>query len=563
MAILLVTSVRQQSQTFDESLHLFGGFEYWKHGDFGRNPEHPPFVKLLASLPLLTMGLHEPPAILIPYFKVQDLVNSGQLLYTANADAILLRGRLMAALLSLALGLLVFLATKEIFGPFAAVIAVFLFAFEPNLLAHGAIVTTDMGLAFFLFASVYTFYRFSNKPSAARLALCAVATALCIVAKHSGVLILPILVLLALADLLLPSSELPSSEKLANSYDRKRHLRQLGLSLLAIAVVSYVVLWAFYGFRYTARPGQLQLIPTLSVYAATLSHPHQHSLIDFLARHHLLPESYLYGWVDILLTRGARPTFIFGHLYSTAKWFFFPAVFLLKTTLTLILFLLLLPFARIYGRRRELVFLSIPIAFFLLAAIYSNINMGVRYLLPIYPFCIVLASAAAASLFARSVVGRFAIAALLLLTAFSSLHSYPNFLAYSNELFGGPAHTYHFASDSNADWGQGLKWTKTYLDQHPDNNCWFDYHGNPASTPRTTASTANGCWTAFPTWSAREPHPSPPPSAAPYLSAQMKSTAFTGGPAASTPTNSSTTAPPKPPSATSSSSIEEPSTSRF
>jgi hypothetical protein len=488
MAILLVTSVRQQSQTFDESLHLFGGFEYWKHGDFGRNPEHPPFVKLLASLPLLTMGLHEPPAILIPYFKVQDLVNSGQLLYTANADAILLRGRLMAALLSLALGLLVFLATKEIFGPFAAVIAVFLFAFEPNLLAHGAIVTTDMGLAFFLFASVYTFYRFSNKPSAARLALCAVATALCIVAKHSGVLILPILVLLALADLLLPSSDLPSSdlpssEKLANSYDGKRHLRQLALSLLAIAVVSYVVLWAFYGFRYTARPGQLQLIPTLSVYAATLSHPHQHSLVDFLARHHLLPESYLYGWVDILLTRGARPTFIFGHLYSTAKWFFFPAVFLLKTTLTLMLFLLLLPFARIYGRRRELVFLSLPIAFFLLAAIYSNINMGVRYLLPIYPFCIVLASAAAASLFARSVVGRFAVAALLLLTAFSSLHSYPNFLAYSNELFGGPAHTYHFASDSNADWGQGLKWTKTYLDQHPDNNCWFDYHGNPAIDP--------------------------------------------------------------------------------
>jgi 4-amino-4-deoxy-L-arabinose transferase-like glycosyltransferase len=483
MAILLVTSVRQQSQTFDESLHLFAGFEYWKHADFGRNPEHPPFVKLLASLPLLPMGLHEPPAIPIPFFKLQDLVNSGQLLYTADADAILLRGRLMTALLSLALGLLVFLATKEIFGPLAAVIAVFLFAFEPNLLANGAIVTTDMGLAFFLFASVYTFYRFSNKPSAARLALCAIATALGIVAKHSGVLILPTLLLLALADLLLPASG-----KIASPTYTKRKLRQLGLALLAIAVCSYIVLWAFYGFRYAARPGQLQLIPTLSVYAGMLTHPHQHSFIDFLARHHLLPESYLYGWVDILLTRGARPTFIFGHLYSTARWFFFPAVFLLKTTLTLMLFLLLLPFARIsriygHGRRRELVFLSIPIAFFLLAAIYSNINMGVRYLLPIYPFCIVLASAAAASLFMRSVIGRVAVSALLLLTVLSSLHSYPNFLAYSNELFGGPARTYHFASDANADWGQGLKWTKTYLDQHPDNNCWFDYHGNPTIDP--------------------------------------------------------------------------------
>ena len=479
MAILLVTSVRQQSQTFDESTHLFGGFEYWKHADFGRNPEHPPFVKLLASLPLLRMGLHEPPAIPIPFFKLQDFVNGTQLLYTADADAILLRGRLTIALLSLALGLLVFLATKEIFGPLAAIIAIFLFTFEPNLLANGAIVTTDMGLALFLFASVYTFYRFCNKPSATRLALCAVATALGIVAKHSGVLILPTLVLLALVDLLLPASRLPSSGKIAATYDRKRQLRQLGLALLAIAVFSYVVLWAFYGFRYAARPGQLQIVPTLSAYAGMLTHPLQRSVIEFLARHHLLPEAYLYGWVDILLSQGARPSFIFGHLYSTSKWFFFPAVLLLKTTLPLLLFLLLLPFAPVYGRRRELVFFSLPIAFFLIAVFSSHINMGVRYLLPIYPFCIVLASAAAASLFTRSVIGKVAVAALLLLTVFSSLHSYPNFLVYSNELFGGPAHTYRFATDSNADWGQGLKWTRTYLDQHPDNNCWFDYYGNP------------------------------------------------------------------------------------
>jgi 4-amino-4-deoxy-L-arabinose transferase-like glycosyltransferase len=482
MAILLVTSVRQQSQTFDESTHLFGGFEYWKHADFGRNPEHPPFVKLLAALPLLRMGLHEPPTIPIPFFKLQDFINGTQLLYTANADAILLRGRLTIVLFSLVLGLLVFLAAKEIFGPLAAILALFLFVFEPNLLANGALVTTDMALALFLFASVYTFYRFCNQPSAARLALCAVATALGIVAKHSGVLILPTLVLLALADLLLPASRLPSSGKIATAYDRKRQLRQLGLALLAIAVFSYVVLWAFYGFRYAARPGQLQIAPPLSVYAGMLTHPLQRSVIEFLARHRLLPESYLYGWVDILLSQGTRPSFIFGHLYSTSKWFFFPAVFLLKTTLTLMLFLLLLPFARIsrvYGRRRELVFFSLPIAFFLIAVFSSHINMGVRYLLPIYPFCIVLASAAAASLFTRSVAGRVAVAALLLLTVFSSLRSYPNFLAYSNELFGGPAHTYHFATDANADWGQGLKWTKTYLDQHPDNNCWFDYYGNP------------------------------------------------------------------------------------
>jgi 4-amino-4-deoxy-L-arabinose transferase-like glycosyltransferase len=473
LAILLVTSERQQSQTFDESTHLFAGFVYWKHGDFGRNPEHPPFVKLLATLPLLPMGLREPPTVPIPFFKAQDLVNGTQLLYTANADAILLRGRLIIVLFSLTLGLLVFLATKEIFGPLAAVLALFLFTFEPNLLANGAIVTTDMPLACLLFASVYTFYCYCKKPSAPRLALCAVVAALTIVTKHSGILVLPTLVLLALVDLFLPTIGNTAAQ------DRKHHLRQLSLALITICIVSYFALWAIYGFRYPARPGPLQMIPSLTAYAATLTHPLQLNLITFFARHHVLPEAYLYGWVDILRTIGARSSFLFGHVYGTSQWFFLPAVFLIKTTLTLLILLLLLPFARIANRRRELLFLTVPIALFLLAAISSLINMGVRYLLPIYPFCIVLAAAAAASLFHRSSFARVAVAALLLFTVVSSLHCYPNFLVYSNELFGGPSHTYRVTTDANADWGQGLKWTKTYLDQHPDPNCWFDYHGNP------------------------------------------------------------------------------------
>ncbi len=427
----------------------------------------------LATLPLLPMGLREPPTVPIPFFKAQDLVNGTQLLYTANADAILLRGRLIIVLFSLTLGLLVFLATKEIFGPLAGILALFLFIFEPNLLANGAIVTTDMPLACLLFASVYTFYRYCKKPSAPRLALCAVVAALTIVTKHSGILVLPTLVLLALVDLFLPTIGNTAAQ------DRKHHLRQLSLALITICIVSYFALWAIYGFRYPARPGPLQMIPSLTAYAATLTHPLQLNLITFFARHHVLPEAYLYGWVDILRTIGARSSFLFGHVYGTGQWFFLPAVFLIKTTLTLLIFLLLVPFARIANRQREFLFLTVPIALFLLAAISSLINMGVRYLLPIYPFCIVLAAAAAASLFYRSSFARVAVAALLLFTVVSSLHCFPNFLVYSNELFGGPSHTYRVTTDANADWGQGLKWTKTYLDQHPDPNCWFDYHGNP------------------------------------------------------------------------------------
>ncbi len=77
-AVLLFTSVRQESQTMDEADHIFAGFEYWKHADFGRNPEHPPLVKLLATIPLLSMGLKEPPVAPPTFFKLQDMVSAPQ-----------------------------------------------------------------------------------------------------------------------------------------------------------------------------------------------------------------------------------------------------------------------------------------------------------------------------------------------------------------------------------------------------------------------------------------------------------------------------------------------------
>lgn len=477
LATLLFASVRQESQTFDEGDHLLAGFEYWKHGDFGRNPEHPPLAKLLASLPLLPMGLKEPPSTPIPFFKAQDLVGGGQFLYSADADAILLRGRLVIALFTLSLAFLVFLATREMFGDLAAILALGLFTFEPVLLANGALVTTDMPLACLFFASVWTFYRYVARPSAARLVLCAFATALAIATKHSGILILPTLLILALVDLFTAPAKLSSEPK-----ERRRRLGQLASALFIITVFSYLFLWAIYGFRFAARPGQLQLIPALTDYAAAMPHPLQRAVILFLAGHHILPQAYLYGWVDILLISSERTTFVFGRLFSSGRWFFFPAVFLIKSTLALLILLLAVPFARIRGRRRELLFLALPVALYLLIAILSMLNMGVRHILPIYPFCVVLAGAAAASFATRSVGAAVAVAALLLFTMVSSLHSFPDFLAYSNEIAGGPSRTYHLVVDSNSDWGQGLKWTKKYLDQHPASDCWIDYN-NPVVDP--------------------------------------------------------------------------------
>jgi hypothetical protein len=204
--------------------------------------------------------------------------------------------------------------------------------------------------------------------------------------------------------------------------------------------------------------------------------------ISFFAQHRLLPEAYLYGWTDILLISTYRSTFIFGHAYPKGQWFFFPGVFLIKSTLALMILLILVPFAKVRGRRREFLLLAIPVVFFVSVSMASMLNLGVRHILPIYPFCIVMAASAAASFASRSKAGQVAVGALLAFTLVSSLHAFPDFMAYSNEAFGGPSNTWRLVTDSNADWSQGLKWTKSYLDQHPDSNCWFDY-ANPLVDP--------------------------------------------------------------------------------
>lgn len=481
MALLLIASVRQESPTFDEPVHLYAGWSYWKSGDFGRNPEHPPLAKLVAALPLLTMPLQQPNVSYpIPYFKALDVLGSSQFLYTADANNLLLRGRLMMVGFSLLLGLLVFLATRETFGELAALLALALFVLEPVLLANGPLITTDMPVACFFFAAVYAFYRFARRPGTARLAVCALACALAITVKHSGLLILPTLALLALLDLAVPLSILQESSPSGASAPRGSHsaLWQRSrpvvyvFALLIILLTSFVALWTVYRFRYAARPGQLAIFPSLSTYAAGLS-PLQHSILLFCARHHLLPEAYLYGWADILLIPGARSTVLFGHVFGTGPWYFLPALFLVKSTLFLLILLALIPLAHLGRQRRELLFFGVPPLVFLLSAVLSGVTIGLRHILPLYPFCVLLAGAAAASFALRSRVARYAVGAGLAFTLVSCLHCFPDFLAYSNEAFGGPSHTFRRGIDANDDWGQTLNWTRSYLDRHPSPDCWL------------------------------------------------------------------------------------------
>lgn len=478
MAILegeLLFSVRQNSQTFDESAHIYSGYSYWKRGDFGINPEHPPLVKLEAALPLLPTGLPDPPPLPI-HFRAVSAIGGGKFLYSNDADSLLFRARAAASIFTLALALLVFLAGYEMFGLGAGSIALALLVFDPNILANGALVATDMGAACFVFATVYAFYRYCKRPSVLRLSVCCLATGLALAAKHSTVLLLPIFVILAIFEI----ARRRSPEAGANETYGRRTLRLLGV-MAAITVISITILWSFYGFRYAARPDNAQIVPPTADYLKSLKYPVEAGVIGFMERHRLLPEAYLYGMTDIvMISRQGRPTFLLGHNYPNGRWFYFPAVFVIKSTIGLIVLLLMTFAAREIWRRehrRELVFLVIPPLLWLAVAMTSKLDLGLRHILPIYPFLIVLAGAVAWMLMRRSRTWAAVVVVLLAFHAVSSLRTFPNYLPYSNEAFGGVSNTYKVVSDANVGWEGGVKTLQAYLNSRHITHCWFAFNG--------------------------------------------------------------------------------------
>lgn len=479
LGLQLLLSVRRESQTWDEANHIFAGYRSWTHADFGLNPEHPPMLKLLATIPLFSSPL-KTPKLENRYFKEDAFLGGKDFLYQNDADNILLRTRMAAATLTLLLALLVFLGTKEVFGTGAAFIALALLAFEPNLLAHGALVTTDAGLSCFMFASIYAFYRYVKAPSVWRMVIVGISAGLALAVKHTGILVFPMLLLLAI-------SEAVSYRRGANvtRVAGKQALNLLA-SLVAIAVIALAVLWSFYGFRYEARPIGLQLNPPLLEYVQGLR-PRETWIISTMARLHVLPESYLYGLADVRLTADYYTSFVLGKIYAHGVWFYFPVAFLIKSTLGFIA-LLLVSVAVIATRRlncwREILFLVIPLAFYLLVAVSVGMNIGVRHILPVYVFFSVLIGGAVWTLIRQNRKWAYVVVALLLIHAVSSLRTFPTYIAYSNELWGGPAQTYKYLTDSNADWGQQLKATKQYLDQRGVKDCWFVYFAAGVADPR-------------------------------------------------------------------------------
>lgn len=498
MVAELALSVRRQSQTYDEAVYIFAGYRYWKNFDFGINPDHPPLVKLVAAIPLLRLPLRTP-AISNDYFRVVEFESGREFLYANDASALLWRARLAAAVFAMALALTIFLVANSMWGPVPAFLALTLFAFDPNFIGHGALVASDVGVTLGLFLGIGSFYLYLKKPSALRLAGAGLAAGVSLGAKDSGILLFPMLFVLALTELF------PWWDAAAKRVPPDMTKKALGLaaSLAAILLIAWVVVWALYGFRYAARPSGVAVNPPLSEFVHGTKAAGSGAILK-IAEWRLLPESYLYGLVNGF-SREVIPTAFFGKYYPTAQWFYFPVIFAIKSTLGfLLLFGLGLVVAMVCrgNYRRELLFLAIPCAIYFAAAMASGVNYGVRHLLPVYPFLIVLASFGAWKVGGRHWVAAAIVAAIVVCHAASSVRAFPNYISYSNELCGGPEKTYRTLSDSNVDWGQGLLALKRYIDSHQINDCWFaysasgvvdvSYYGIPCQALPTSFADRNG-----------------------------------------------------------------------
>ena len=468
--------------TNDEGFHTYAGYRYWQCADFGVNPEHPPLAKMVAGLVLQIVKIPAPSGAcpVVSTAKGSGYADSAEWLYgstgpgaEANIDRVIPLARRGMATFALLLALTAFFFTRRMFGDLSALVSLALIAFEPTLVAHGSLVTTDMALSAMSLLAVASFFLFHRRRTFQRLLLAGLSCGLALSVKHSGILIVPTLLLLAIAEL--------GFDWNRGQQSRTSKVLKEAAAVLFILFLGLGVLWATYHFRYAARPDGTQMTTSLRDFMADTQAKENHSVIlktiPFLAYHHLLPEAYLYGFVDVLsISDPGQSAFLFGHLYPHGVPQYFPSVILIKTTLGMI-GLALLP---LLASRKHGAFCCKTFLLFgshLSVATCGHGQHAEHRISPHPPSHLLVVSTVGRS-FTQRTNGRFvrsSIEILLLAHAASSLAAFPNELAYGNEIFGGISNSHNLLTDSNNDWGQALPQVAKWLKDNRVTDCSFAY----------------------------------------------------------------------------------------
>lgn len=529
---LQLTSSLQESQTIDEGPHLSGGYSYLITHDFRLNPEHPPLLKMLAALPLLIMN-PELPTDHQSWENADQWAFAQQFLYhnTRPADDLLLLGRIPIMILGLILALSVYLIAKKLLGKTAALLAFILTVFEPNIIAHSRYITTDIGVSLLFLISIYYFGEYLNSPNFKTLITSAFFLGLAQMTKFSAVILIPIFLTLFVVKLCHSSGA---------SLKKALKLKFITISLLAFLVIPAGIIHLSYLANISVPDQDIQVQNLLAKRDSILSSPQDD--VPFISRtlarlgdpktvtgkifektiHSRVPFfHYFRGLANLLFHNYTGHTsYLMGTHSETGFWYYFPIAFLVKTPLALIILLLITLnhmvrkfFYRIKKSSSELDYtllkpsvlsraikrcfslfkntikilqripfyyflLIVPVIIYFLISMGSSINIGVRHILPIFPFVIIMASRTInfPELKAKKVYS-WAVLIIVIAYVISSLVIYPNYLSYFSELVGGANNGHRHLLDSNLDWGQDLKKLKKVLSENNIQEIQLVYFG--------------------------------------------------------------------------------------
>lgn len=512
MLALMVTSVWNDSATVDELAHIPAGFGYVTQLDYRLNPEHPPLIKALAALSAqIFVWPHFPTDT--PYWR--DEVNGqwaqgATFLYDSgnDADKIIFWSRLPLILLAVGFGWFLFWWTKQRFGNAAGLLTLTLFAFSPTVLAHSRYVTTDLGAAFGFFIAIASFILFLEKPDWRRVLLAGAALGAALLLKFSTILLLPLFAILLLAWIAVkPYLHLRERWRLG--------ARLLGKSVLIglIALVLVLTVYALFIWNY---PQERQLRDAeflLSSYGFRPAVNLDLALIRNPATRPL--GQYLLGLLMVQQrSAGGNTAFFLGEVSAAGSRLYFPLLYFLKESLALHILTLIaiglglrkvvrrtkLSLVRTWISDHFIEFSSLVfVAFYWILSITSPLNIGVRHVLPTFPFIYLLVSRQIVAWLRLQefpdprtwlewlrgvhqtyikVIPKYLLVGLLMLWLIAgAIAVFPHYLSYYNLLGGGASTGWRIAVDSNHDWGQDLKRLARFVEKNNVQKIAVDYFG--------------------------------------------------------------------------------------
>ena len=476
MAILGGGSAWRESVTIDEVAHIGAGVSYLQKLDLRLNEEHPPLPKVLAALPLVLRGAHADYSHIswtvsekfFPAYAGQWVFGAWLLTKWNNPVTTLAWARLPMLLLTLVLGWILYAYARRLGGNWGGLVCLGIYVSTPAFLTFGPLVHTDMAVTLFSLVTLWRFAETWQNPSRKNAAVFGLSLAGALLSKFTAGILFFAFLALALSTRWRALPGQPISKPETRVWRRLRWRATLQ-GILWAALVVYLFYFIF----------------SLNQTTDALYRLGHGSAALPLRRLLMPPWLYLRGVLMVLIT-ASRPTFILGHAYPHGVWFYFPVLFVLKSSPGFLgLLVLALALALRQKRRHDANAPAIPaelaihwrvlwvsLTVFTGFCLLSRLDISIRHFsIPLVLLILLLAplprSVERLRLFApRSgrLVGPMA-GALILSCIFTAVHAYPYYFPYINAFgLGHPA--YALVNDSNLDWNQSLPEVKRFADQH-------------------------------------------------------------------------------------------------